>query len=107
VAVLRTEKEIQNDALVALQEAWPFGLFYRRNVGGMKIGDRFVKFGVKGQADIAGCVEGRMVEVEMKRPCEKQTQDQRHWQQAVERCGGIYVLATSAQEAVDGVRSKL
>jgi protein involved in polysaccharide export with SLBB domain len=98
-----SEREIQTDVLLALQERWPRGLFYRRNVGGMKIGDRFVKFGVKGQADVAGMVEGRAIEVECKRPGEYQTKDQRNWQAAVERAGGLYIVARSVQDAIDGL----
>lgn len=101
------ERDIQADTLIALQEAWPFGLFYRRNVGAFKAGDRFVRFGVAGQADIAGCIEGRMVEIEVKRPGQKQRAEQRHWQQAIERCGGVYVLAYSPEQAVEELRRKI
>ena len=103
----RRERDIQADTLIALQEAWPFGLFYRRNVGAFKAGNRFVKFGVAGQADIAGCVEGRMVEIEVKAAGKKQRLEQKHWQEAIERCGGIYILASSPEQAIEELRRKL
>ena len=90
--------------MIALQRAFPTALWVRRNVGAAK--DRqgnFIRFGRKGMADVHGILGGRAIEVEFKRPGESQTPDQRNWQKAVERAGGIYIVAHSAEEAVLGV----
>ena len=104
---MRRERDIQAETILLLQEAFPDGVFYRRNVGAVKVKDRFIRFGVRGQADIGGCVDGRLVEVEVKRPGEKQSLDQKHWQQAIEHSKGIYVLAYDPQQAVDELKRKL
>ena len=94
------ERDIQADTILLLQQTWPRGVFYRRNVGAAMFKGRFVRFGVKGQADISGVINGRLIEVEVKRPGEKQTRDQRHWQEAIEQSGGIYILAYAPEQAV-------
>ena len=100
---MTSEREIQTDVLLALQGRWPCGLFYRRNVGAVVIKGQMVRFGRPGQADVAGMIEGRAIEVEVKRPGEYQNKAQRNWQEAVERAGGIYVVARSVQDAIDGL----
>lgn len=93
--------EITNPLLAALCKAYPQGLFYRRNVGAMKIGNRYIRFGINGQADIAGIINGRAYEIETKAKRGKQSAAQKNWQRAVERAGGVYVLAYSVDDALD------
>lgn len=102
-----SEREIQADILLALQARWPRAVFFRRNVGGARIDNQLVRFGLPGQADVAGIVNGRAVEVEVKAPGRYQTKEQRAWQAAVERAGGLYVLARSAQDAIEGLERGL
>ena len=69
--------EITNPLLAALCKAYPQGLFYRRNVGAMKIGNRYIRFGINGQADIAGIINGRAYEIETKAKRGKQSAAQK------------------------------
>ena len=71
-------------------------LCWRVNVGAAKFGGFFVKFGLRGQADIQ-CVQapnGRFIGVELKREIGgKLSGDQERWGAAVESAGGLYVVA--------------
>lgn len=96
-----SESEIRNAILGAISKRYhPHGLFYRRNVGsGKSQKGHFVRFGLPGQADIAGCLYGKFIEIEVKAARGRQSDFQKKWQAAVEKAGGIYILASS----VDGV----
>jgi len=93
-----SEKAIQNDVLRAFgTKRWM--RLWRANTGVARIGDRVVRFGVPGQADLTGILpDGRRLEVEMKSPGRTQTEDQRNFQRMIERFGGIYVLARSVED---------
>jgi hypothetical protein len=93
--------------MLAMQRAWPDAVIYRRNVGAANLRGRFVRFGIKGQADISATIEGRTVEVECKVGTGRQRIHQRNWQLAIERAGGCYVLARDADSAVADVRAWL
>lgn len=99
------EQSIQNAILLAVQERYPLGLFYRRNVGAVKTDHGFVKFGMAGQADIAGILNGFAIEIEVKADRGKQSEAQANWQRAVERAGGVYILARSVEDVLDQLRS--
>ncbi len=107
--VAETEVKIMRDCLVALsQEYHPDGIFYRRNVGMSRGADgRVVRFGLAGQADIAGIVRGLAVEIEVKAARGTQSEAQRNWQHAVERAGGFYALVHSVEECLRKVRERL
>ena len=67
---------------------------WRANTGVARLGNRIVRFGVPGQAELTGILsDGRRLEVEVKSPTGKQTDDQRNYQTMIERFGGVYVLA--------------
>jgi hypothetical protein len=95
------EGRLKSETLKALQRTWPEGLFYRRNVGAARTSSgRLIRFGLKGQADIAGIITGLAVEIELKTENVAVTIDQRNWQRAVRRAGGIAIVAMTAVEAV-------
>jgi hypothetical protein len=48
--------------------------------------------GVKGTADISAVIKGRAVKIEIKMK-DRQSEDQKRYQEAVERAGGIYYIA--------------
>lgn len=95
-----SETVILKDILVALPRD---GLWYRRNTGAARDArtGRLVRFGLPGMADIGGIYRGRAVEIEVKTEKGKQSQPQRNWQAAVERAGGIYILARSVNDVMD------
>lgn len=98
-----SETEIMRSILVAVSDL-PSGLFWRQNVGvGVAPGKRIIRFGLPGMADIGGIYQGRHVEIEVKAPRGRQSVQQQRWQRAVERAGGVYILARSPQEALDAL----
>ena len=124
----RSEKAIMNDTLVELS-ALPEILVKRANTGmawqgkelkvpiGSKITvtrdmvilqeARRVRFGTLGQADIDGVHKGIAIQVESKTQTGRQSDEQVKFQRAWERAGGVYVVARSAEEAVDKITSKV
>ena len=73
---------------------------WRQNTGGMKQGDRFIKFGYRGISDIIGMVPGgRFCAFEVKRPGGKPTEDQQAFIASVLATGGIAGVVTSIEDA--------
>ena len=98
-----TEKQIQN-AILREFGTRPDMRLWRQNTGAARVGRRFIRFGVPGQADLTGILPGgRRLEIEVKSDTGRQTDDQRNFQNMIERFGGLYVLARS----VDDVRRAL
>lgn len=75
----------------------------RRNVGAIKRGKRYVKFGVKGEADVQGLYKGLMWAVEFKLPGERQSEEQAAWEKLFRSHGGLFKLAFGVVEAMDFV----
>lgn len=87
--------------------------FWRQNTGAFRVGNRFVRFGTAGQADITGIGPGGVrIEIELKRPKSPgkraglQSADQIRFASEIESLGGVYVLAYSAEEVVLKLREK-
>jgi hypothetical protein len=65
-----------------------------------------VKFGVEGQGDLSGLIDGdadgvnrgRRLEIECKTERGKQSDAQKRFQAMIERFGGLYVLARSVED---------
>lgn len=73
---------------------------WRNNVGGGQMGGRYVKFGIKGHADIHGILTGgRFLAVEAKVYPNKQNSEQIAFQKQVEMQGGLYILAYGVEDA--------
>lgn len=87
----------------AILKAYPW--LWRNNVGAVRIGQRFVRFGLKGSADLQGVLapSGRAVFIEVKAARGKQSPEQVAFERMVTARGAIYVLAKS----VDDVRRAL
>ncbi|MEO5866456.1 MAG: hypothetical protein ABIS14_01390 [Sphingomonas sp.] len=116
----RSEKAIQNDALVALWQI-PRSFWWRENTGtawqGKKVkydkdvlvlaDARPVKFGLEGIADIMGHCQGHAIAIEMKDSIGRQRTQQKRFEAAWTRDGGIYILARTVQDAVEGVLAAL
>jgi len=93
-----SEKQLQHDILHAFGTR-PDLRVWRANVGVARIGRRVVRFGVPGQADITGILpNGRRLEIEVKAPTGRQSEDQANFQRMIERFGGLYVLARSVED---------
>ena len=49
--------------------------------------------GTKGSADISATIMGKSVKIEIKIGKDRQSEDQKAYQQMIERAGGIYIIA--------------
>jgi len=120
-----SEKKIQNDALVGIT-ALPETMAWRHNTGqawqgravdvpvghtirvtpGMKIlaDARPVKFGLEGSADVIGATRRKPLAVELKTATGPQRTAQLLFERAWTKVGGIYILARSADEAIERTR---
>jgi hypothetical protein len=121
-----SERRILAETLIALS-AEPETLVFRNNTGqawqgrrcegkpgalvrlehGMVIlrDARPVKFGLEGSGDIIGAAHGRPLAVETKADAGRQRETQMMFERAWVKAGGIYVLARSADEALQAVRT--
>jgi hypothetical protein len=120
----RSEKAHLNDTLVAVS-ALPRTLVWRNNTGmawqgepmNLRVGSmlrieagmtllrnaRPIRFGLTGSADVIGAQEGRPVAIEMKDEDGNQKTGQKLFEEAWVKAGGLYVLARSAEEALDSL----
>lgn len=114
-----TETSIMREQLVALSEAFhPGGIFWRQSVGEAWAGKakrlpdgsvliRYpsrITFGVPGQGDIMGLLDGRFASIETKTETGTQRKTQENWEAAVRLAGGIYGICRTPAEAVSLLR---
>ena len=121
-----SEKAIMNDTLM-LCSALPETLLYRQNTGqawqgkrvkaepgtyvrmepGMVIlrGGRPINFGLEGAGDVVGTYQGRPVQIELKTEIGQQRIEQKRFQLAWQKAGGIYILARSARAALTALKN--
>lgn len=118
---MTSEKRILNESLIAVSalhdclawrnntgQAWQ-GTHYRAAPGqnlivqpGMIVlmDARPIAFGLPGSADILGVLRGRAFGIEAKTQAGRQSEQQRKFEAAFRRAGGIYGIARSPAEAV-------
>ena len=91
----KLEDEIQAEILLGIGKDFSDSIrAWRNNTGSLKIDNRFVRFGLKGQADISGIMEGGpRLEIEVKTSKGVQSQAQKDYDQMITKFGGIYLLA--------------
>lgn len=76
---------------------------WRNNTGVARTGGRFIRYGIKGQADISGILRGgRRLEIEVKLPDGKHpvTEEQKSFGSMVNGLGGVWFVARSVEEVV-------
>jgi hypothetical protein len=103
-----SETDLLKSILAELCKKYPLGLWHRRNVAAMKTQHGFIRFGLPGMADIsgilpvliAGCSRGLAIEIEVKTAKGIQSPEQKNWQRAVERAGGVYILTRSVEDCL-------
>lgn len=100
--------EPESSVLQKVQEAlWACGgvLVFRNNVGAIKKGRRYVRFGLGvGSADLVCVVapHGRLLAIETKRPKGYEaTEEQEKWLTRVRQYGGIAAVVRSPDEVYD------
>ena len=99
-----SEADIQR-AVLARISIIPGCVFWRSNTGAAQLGNRYVAFGLRGAADLTGCIApfGRRVEIELKTETGRQSEDQKKFQAMIEAVGGLYILSRDVDSAVDAV----
>ena len=106
----KSEAQIMRECLCWLQHQY-FCRAWRANTGVAKIGERFIHFGLPGQADITGILrDGRRLEVEVKTAIGKQSDKQKQFQETIEKFGGVYFLVRSLNDLIskfEGVKKNV
>ena len=101
---MRTERDIQNDILVAVSSL-PQCMVWRANSGvGVTPQGRPLRCNVPGCADIIGVYRGRGIGIEVNTPIGRQSETQRNFQRAWQAAGGLYIVAHSAEDAMRQIR---
>ena len=80
-----------------------YGLFWRNNSGAMKVGARFIRYGLVGSPDVIGIVNGQFVGLEVKREDGRQSEHQQEFERLSVKYGGRYAVVRSVREAIDSV----
>ena len=92
-------KESDIQALILIYVTSLPGAFgFRMNTGAVRDGDRFIRYGLKGQPDIFLILKGRFIGIEVKTRTGRQSEAQMQWQRNCERAGGLYILARSVDD---------
>jgi hypothetical protein len=93
--------------IIAQLNLLPRCYFWRANSGVAHAGNRTVRFGVPGQADITGVANGRRVEIEVKSDTGRVRPGQRAFAERITAAGAVYVIARCLDDALDAVRPLL
>lgn len=102
-APLLSEKKIQSAILNyfgMLRDAY----VWRNNSGAATQTNKsgksyFMRFGLKGSADIIGCYKGRFIAIEVKSAKGKTSEEQDKFIAEINRCGGYAIVARSLDDA--------
>ena len=101
------EKDIQKSVLDYLEKR---GVMAWRNNSGATAGLRpesgkhfFIRYGTPGSPDIIAVIEGYFVGIECKASGGKQRPDQKAFEENLLAAGGIYLLVTSFDEAIEAI----
>lgn len=99
-----TESPVLREVLIGVS-ALEGTCIWRHNTGRLQNRNgRWVSFGLVGSADIIGAFRGRAIAIETKRPKGGVfSEAQLSFARAFTRAGGLYVPATSLQEALDAL----
>lgn len=113
-----TEQAFMRALMPALVAALPIRI-WRQNAGKFETTrGHWVEGAPKGAADLVGLViagqhKGRHLEIEVKGPKGRQTDEQRNWERRIREFGGIYVVAqddgspAAVSRAVEAVASAI
>lgn len=101
-----TEQQIQN-AIIREFGVLPWLRIWRNNTGAAMQGNRMVRYGIEGQADISGIIQtGIRLEIEVKAEHGRQSDSQRRFGEMITRFGGLYILARSVADVWKGCHGR-
>lgn len=73
-------------------------------VGRSLNGDRVLRWGLKGSSDIIGIgFGGKFIAIEVKTGKAKQSEQQKNFQNMINKMGGVYILARSIEDVMTGL----
>lgn len=99
-----SEKQIQDFVLELLKVHPKVAWASRVNVGAVRRGGRYIRFGERGMSDITGQLkDGRRLEVELKRPSGKTTPEQDEFIERVKRWGGVAFVARNCGDVMEAL----
>jgi hypothetical protein len=99
----RSETSLVKACLSLLEARGVFA--FRCNTGAAKIGNRFIRFGTPGCADILAVgPQGRLWAIEVKVGRNPLSDDQRRFKANIERSGGFYI---EVRDSIDGLESAI
>lgn len=97
------EKEVVRACLQYLEARRIFA--WRNNTGALATGNRFVRFGLQGSADIIGILpEGRFLAVECKAAKGKLSPAQEAFLARVRQEGGVAIVVHNLDELIEGLK---
>lgn len=74
----------------------------KKTTDGKLIGGSWTKgTSTKGSADISATIQGRSVKIEVKVGKDRQSENQKQYQEAIERAGGVYMIARDFDSFVE------
>lgn len=97
-----TETELMRACMIAVS-AIPGTLVKRQNVGVARTPSGVIRFGTPGEGDIAVIYRGQAIELEVKTPTGRQSDQQKRYQAAFERAGGKYFVVRSVDDAINAI----
>jgi Holliday junction resolvase len=98
-----SESAILREVLMAVSRL-PKTMVWRNQTGALRNrAGQLVTFGLVGSPDIIGVTRGRAIAIECKSASGRQSEAQKRFEQAWRAAGGIYVVARSAAEALEGI----
>lgn len=96
-----THSDLVRQILLAVS---PIGLAWPNQTGALKDQTgRLVRFGLSGSSDIIAVIKGRFVGIEVKVGRDRQRQNQANFAAAVQKAGGLYILARSVDDVMNAL----
>ena len=93
--------EFLNDLLVELGKHPHLGRYWKQNTGIAKVGDRVIRFGLPGAADITGLMpNGIRVEIECKTGTGRLSEIQGRFRNMITDLGGLYMEAREIEKVI-------
>jgi hypothetical protein len=104
---LPSEAAIQTETMRRLSEYAGLRI-WRHNTGAAQYGDRVVKFGVPGAADLSGIASpsGRRIEIELKKPGGRQSAAQKSYGAMINKFGGFYICSDDPEAIIETLKQE-
>ena len=101
-----TAREITATLLIEIPKQIPGARAWRRNVGATVVGDRFIRYGLPGEADVTGIYDGLRLEIEVKAGKDKPTPEQLSFLKMIRNAGGIGLICRDVDETIAAIRAE-